>query len=212
MDASQWQQYRYHFGTVPQLLCCGGVWAGTTLASSPPAHRLLLRRFADMLHDDARNAAYARAIQAVVTRADLVLDIGAGSGLLVRDWPVAPAALLSARSPPHCVIRCALVVQGLLAARAGAKAVVGVEVVPELAAAAVSNAAVNGCADRYVVQLRHSTAISSQSDLFDGASPTIILGELLDTWLLGEGLLASMRHAASVLAQTGSFVAIPSRT
>lgn len=83
-----------------------------------------------MLHDAGRNRAYRRAIEASVRPGDLVLDIGAGTGLL-----------------------------SMMAARAGAGHVYAVEAVPEIAAAARRIIRANGLADRITVIPLHSSAL-----------------------------------------------------
>ncbi|MEO1044524.1 MAG: 50S ribosomal protein L11 methyltransferase [Pseudomonadota bacterium] len=74
------------------------------------------------LNDTERNAAYERALNALVTPETIVLDVGAGCGLL-----------------------------SLLAARAGAKHVYAVEIEPLVAEAAREIVARNGYADRITV-------------------------------------------------------------
>ena len=88
-----------------------------------------------MLLDRARNAAYARAIEAIVTPDMLVLEIGAGSGLLA-----------------------------LIAARAGAR-VVTCEGNPLLAAVAQTIVERNGYADRITVVAKQSDQLRIPDDL-----------------------------------------------
>ena len=88
-----------------------------------------------MLLDRARNAAYASAIEAIVTPGMLVLEIGAGSGLLA-----------------------------LIAARAGAQ-VVTCESNPLVAAVAQTIVARNGYADRVTVIAKQSDQLRIPEDL-----------------------------------------------
>jgi len=88
-----------------------------------------------MLLDRVRNAAYARAIEATVRPGMLVLEIGAGSGLLA-----------------------------LIAARAGAD-VVTCEQNPLIAAAAQNIVARNGLADRVRIVAKLSNAMTIPEDL-----------------------------------------------
>jgi type III protein arginine methyltransferase len=83
-----------------------------------------------MLNDAPRNEAYAEAIAATVRPGDLVLEIGAGSGLLA-----------------------------MMAARAGATQVISCEQAPPLAAAAREIVAANGYADRVAVIAARSTRL-----------------------------------------------------
>ena len=84
-----------------------------------------------------------------------------------------------------------------MAGQCGAREVVAVEVVPDLAAVATANAAANGLADKYTVLNTHSTELSELRTRSEPVQPTVIVGELLDTQLIGEGAIASMRHALS---------------
>ena len=88
-----------------------------------------------ILLDRARNAAYARAIAAAVRPGMLVLEIGAGSGLLA-----------------------------MMAARAGAE-VVACEENPIIAAAAERIVAHNGLADRIRIVAKRSDAMTIPDDL-----------------------------------------------
>jgi type III protein arginine methyltransferase len=72
-----------------------------------------------LVHDHARNAAYDAALRRVVTPTSRVLEIGAGTGLLA-----------------------------MMAARAGAAAVITCEVVPAIAEKAAEIVAHNGYANR----------------------------------------------------------------
>lgn len=89
-----------------------------------------------MLRDEARNAAYAKAIEKAGPGAKRVLDIGTGSGLLA-----------------------------MMAARAGATTVVGCEANPLLAATATEIVERNGLGDRVRVVPRHSTQLEAKRDL-----------------------------------------------
>jgi tetratricopeptide (TPR) repeat protein len=120
-----------------------------------------------MMNDDARNAAYERAINAAVAPGSVVLDIGTGSGLLA-----------------------------MMAARAGARRVVTCEMDPAIADNAAEIIARNGFADRITVIARKSTELEL-ADIGEAAdvlvSETIasdLLGEgLLDTYTDARRLL-----------------------
>jgi type II protein arginine methyltransferase len=105
------------------------VAAGVLNAGVPAWHWNLVR-------DTARNAAYEAALRRVVGPDSLVLDIGAGTGLL-----------------------------GLLALRAGAGHVVSCEMNPAVARMAAEIAAVNGVADRLRVVPKKSDALIVGEDL-----------------------------------------------
>lgn len=122
-----------------------------------------------MLADEQRNGAFDEALKRAVGPEDLVLDIGAGSGLLA-----------------------------MMAARAGAKQVVACEVSPSLAAAAAEVVRSNGMAGRVAVINRKSTALSTGEDLPTPA--TVVVSEIVDAGLLGEGVLPTLRHALQELA------------
>lgn len=123
--------------------------------------------------------------------APCAVDIGTGSGLLAQ-----------------------------LAARTGAFAdVVAVEVVAELAETAVQVIEANKkkilCKTPIHVVNAHSTSLDrsklpSAAAQRDGGA-RVMVGELLDTWLLGEGALASMRHFMKHLAApaTSGVFAVP---
>ncbi|MET0250795.1 MAG: 50S ribosomal protein L11 methyltransferase [Novosphingobium sp.] len=96
-----------------------------------------------MLADAPRNAAYARAIEALAP-GRRVLDIGTGSGLLA-----------------------------MMAARAGAVTVLACEANPMLAATAADIVAANGLADRVTVVPRHSTKLDCDHDLDGGVDLVI---------------------------------------
>jgi predicted RNA methylase len=128
----------------------------------------------DMLQDVDRNRAYAAAIRAAVRRDDVVFDVGCGSGLL-----------------------------SLLAAATGCTRVVAFEVVSELASLALQNVRANA-AERVVTVLEgHSTALHDavRELALPASARRVVVSELLDTGLLGEGVLASMRHAAATFAR-----------
>ncbi|GAA2804538.1 50S ribosomal protein L11 methyltransferase [Saccharopolyspora taberi] len=89
-----------------------------------------------MLNDGERNACYERAIRAAVRPGDLVLDIGAGSGLLA-----------------------------MIAASCGARQVVSCEVVPQIADVAREIVRANGCDDVVTIVNKRSTDLVVGEDL-----------------------------------------------
>lgn len=135
----------------------------------------------DMLHDTERNMAYAQAIElasAALRRRELprtAVDVGAGSGLL-----------------------------SCLATRAGMR-VAAFECVPALAHVSRAVTAANGLGVDVISA--HSTlaarngsggwSVAGEADVHERAS--LLVHELLDTPLLGEGLLTGIRHARDVL-------------
>ena len=133
----------------------------------------------DMLQDAERNAAYSRGIESVVEEDDLVVDIGTGSGILA-----------------------------LMAAKAGAQHVFAIEGDPSLERAARKVVAANGRADAVTVVGRHSTQlkVGFGADVPTGAD--VIVTEIFDSWLLGEGMVPVMHDAVQrgLLAPHGRVV------
>ena len=122
-----------------------------------------------MLADEDRNAAYRAAIERAVDPGSVVLDIGTGSGLLA-----------------------------MMAARAGARQVIGCEISPALADAAREVVRCNKLDQRVSIINRKSTALRIGEDLAQRA--TVLVSEIVDVGLLGEGVLPSIRHAIEHLA------------
>ena len=149
-------------------------------------------QMASMLHDSGRVEAFARAIDGAVGRfraehgrGPVVLDVGAGTGLL-----------------------------SLIAAKAGAAAVFACEMYGPMAAVAREVVAANGEAGRVSVLAMASTALSvgdaSPDDVAaavaSGAAPAwggvdlpcrceLLVTEILDSALLGEGMVPATRDA-----------------
>ncbi|MEM7703840.1 MAG: 50S ribosomal protein L11 methyltransferase [Pseudomonadota bacterium] len=98
---------------------------------------------AGMLRDQARNAAYCRALEQTA-KGRVVLDIGTGSGLLA-----------------------------MMAARAGAAHVYACEADQRLAAAARQVIEANGLSDRITVYARHSQNLSRGDDLAGGVDMVV---------------------------------------
>jgi tetratricopeptide (TPR) repeat protein len=138
-----------------------------------------------MMNDRLRNEAYDQAIARQVGRhttngaAPLVLDIGTGSGLL-----------------------------SMMAARAGAAAVVGCEMVKPVADKAREIIAGNGYSDRISLFATKSNCLAVGSELPRRAD--LLVTEIFDVGLLGEFVLPALAHARRNLLAAGATI-IPGR-
>ncbi|CAN9499499.1 unnamed protein product [Ophioblennius macclurei] len=143
--------------------------------------------YADMLHDHDRNMKYYEGIRAAVRRVKargeqaVVLDIGTGTGLL-----------------------------SMMAMTAGADRCYAVEVFKPMAEAAQTIVQKNGFSDKIKIINKHSTEVTvgEGGDMEEKAN--ILITELFDTELIGEGALPSYEHAHLHLVQAGC-EAVPHR-
>ena len=85
----------------------------------------------------------------------------------------------------------------MMAARAGAERVVACEANTPLAQVAARIIARNGYADRITVVAKRSTQLAVGQDLPQPAD--LLISEILDAGLLGEGVIRSFRHACAAL-------------
>ncbi|NXS52830.1 ANM7 methyltransferase, partial [Brachypteracias leptosomus] len=144
-------------------------------------------RYADMLHDKDRNTKYYQGIRAAVSRVKergeraIVLDIGTGTGLL-----------------------------SMMAASAGADFCYALEVFKPMANAAVKIVEKNGFHDKIKVINKHSTEVTVGPDGDMQCRANILVTELFDTELIGEGALPTYEHAHKYLVQAGC-EAVPHR-
>jgi type II protein arginine methyltransferase len=130
-----------------------------------------------MVNDERRNKTYDTAIQES-TVGCRVIDIGGGTGLLA-----------------------------MMAARAGAKEVVTVERVGDMAECAREVLASNGFAE--TVRVVHGSSLDLQPEALgfeNNARADIVLSEVLDDGLLGEGVIPTVAHARRELAVPGARV------
>ncbi|XP_062317221.1 protein arginine N-methyltransferase 7 [Osmerus eperlanus] len=143
--------------------------------------------YADMLHDHDRNEKYYQGIRAAVGRVKargervIVLDIGTGTGLL-----------------------------SMMALTAGADLCYAVEVFKPMAEAAQRIVEKNGFSDRIKIINKHSTEVTVGPDGDMLTRANILVTELFDTELIGEGALPSYEHAHIHLVQDGC-EAVPHR-
>lgn len=105
-------------------------------------------------------------------------------------------------------IGCGAGLTAMLAARAGAKHVYTCEQQPLIAQAAERVIAQNGLSDRITVIPKWSHDIVIGVDIPEAAD--VVISEIVDTVLLGEGALATLTHAMSALAKPQAR-AIPER-
>jgi protein arginine N-methyltransferase 7 len=120
----------------------------------------------DMLQDLDRNRAYRLGIEATVEEGDLVVDIGTGSGLL-----------------------------SILAKRAGAEHCFAIEGDPALQAASKAVIAANGLSEDITVIPKHSTMVTCGFGLDVPYPAHVVVTEIFDSFLLGEGMLPSIIDA-----------------
>ncbi|KAL7978804.1 hypothetical protein Chor_013293 [Crotalus horridus] len=151
-------------------------------------HQEIVRScYADMLNDKDRNVKYFQGIRAAVSRVKergekaIVLDIGTGTGLL-----------------------------SMMAVTAGADFCYGVEVFKPMANTAVKIVEKNGFGDKIKIINKHSTEVTVGSDGDMESRANILITELFDTELIGEGALPSYEHAHKHLVQEGC-EAVPHR-
>ncbi|XP_056137721.1 protein arginine N-methyltransferase 7 [Lampris incognitus] len=143
--------------------------------------------YADMLHDHDRNEKYYQGIRAAVARVKargekvIVLDIGTGTGLL-----------------------------SMMALTAGADFCYAVEVFKPMADAAQCIVEKNGFSDKIKIINKHSTEVTVGPDGDMQMRANILVTELFDTELIGEGALPSYEHAHQNLVQEGC-EAVPHR-
>ncbi|XP_007429234.1 protein arginine N-methyltransferase 7 [Python bivittatus] len=143
--------------------------------------------YADMLNDKDRNVKYFQGIHAAVSRVKergekaIVLDIGTGTGLL-----------------------------SMMAVTAGADFCYGIEVFKPMADTAVKIVEKNGFSDKIKIINKHSTEVTVGSDGDMQSRANILITELFDTELIGEGALPSYEHAHRYLVQEGC-EAVPHR-
>ncbi|XP_014475851.1 PREDICTED: protein arginine N-methyltransferase 7 [Dinoponera quadriceps] len=139
--------------------------------------------FADMLHDHERNEKYYVALKAAIKKKHQageqanVLDIGTGTGLL-----------------------------SMMAAKCGADTVVACEAFTPMANCAVRIIKENGLEDKIKLIRKRSTkmTVGKNGDMPKRAN--ILVTEVFDTELIGEGALSTFRHAHEVLLEENSIV------
>jgi Tfp pilus assembly protein PilF len=141
--------------------------------------RLVDRWHFAMVNDDARNQQFEAALKRAVTADSVVLDIGAGTGLL-----------------------------SMMAARAGAKQVIACEANPTLAALAREVIKHNGYSDRIRVVSKPSQQLDPETDFPRNTRPNVMVAEVFDTLVIGEGALSTFEHARRYLL-TPNAVLIP---
>ncbi|SFG93995.1 Ribosomal protein L11 methyltransferase (PrmA) [Palleronia marisminoris] len=121
------------------------------------------------------------------------------------------AAAIAAKVRPGDVvldIGCGAGLTAMLAARAGAEHVYTCEQHPLIAQAAARVIEENGLADRITVIPKLSRNLIVGVDLPEPAD--VVISEIVDTMLLGEGALATLKHAMETLAKPDAR-AIPER-
>jgi len=131
-----------------------------------------------IVRDEARNAAYDGALRRAIGPDSRVFEIGAGTGLLA-----------------------------MMAARAGAAAVVTCEANPVVARMARDVIAANGFADRVRVVAKHSTDVV-ETDL--GGPADVLVSEIFSNDTVGEGAIPSIEDARRRLTAADARV-IPMR-
>ncbi|KAL1529390.1 hypothetical protein AB1Y20_000341 [Prymnesium parvum] len=129
-----------------------------------------------MMNDHPRNEFYMSALRRVITPGSVVLEIGAGSGLL-----------------------------SIIAASLGAKCVVAIEANHHLARVAQEIVRRNGFESKVHIINKMSTDVSAD-ELTQFGRPTILLSEILGTLMLGESALHYVQDARTRLMSPRSAI------
>ncbi|XP_067002543.2 protein arginine N-methyltransferase 7 isoform X2 [Anabrus simplex] len=145
--------------------------------------------FADMLHDTERNQKYYTGIRLAIEQMHArgkkanVLDIGTGTGLL-----------------------------SMMAAKCGADSIVACEAFHPIAECAKKIVSVNGFEDKIKVLAKRSTdlTVGEDGDLKQRAN--ILVTEVFDTELIGEGAILTFSHAHQELLEKDCIVVPMSAT
>ncbi|XP_049874174.1 protein arginine N-methyltransferase 7 isoform X2 [Pectinophora gossypiella] len=139
--------------------------------------------FADMLHDTERNKKYHRALQLAIEKMHEagkpanVLDIGTGTGLL-----------------------------SIMAARAGADSIVACEAFKPMAECCRKILEQNGVANKITLIPKRSTDLTVGEDGDMKQKANILVTEVFDTELIGEGALSTFSHAHKYLLEEDCIV------
>lgn len=134
--------------------------------------------FADMLHDTERNNKYSIALKEAIEKMKMngkqahVLDIGTGSGLLA-----------------------------MLAAKFGADSVVTIETYTPVANIAREIIAKNGFANKIKMVCKHSRMVRVGEGLDMERKANILVAEVFDTELIGEGAITTYNEAHKYLME-----------
>ncbi|XP_028029160.1 protein arginine N-methyltransferase 7 [Bombyx mandarina] len=139
--------------------------------------------FADMLHDTERNQKYSKALKLAIEKMHNdgkkanVLDIGTGTGLL-----------------------------SIMAAKSGADTIVACEAFQPMAECCLRILECNGVADKVTVIPKRSTelTVGENGDMKQKAN--ILVTEVFDTELIGEGALSTFSHAHKFLLEEDAIV------
>lgn len=145
--------------------------------------------FADMLHDSERNQLYEKALKSAIDKMHAagkkanVLDIGTGTGLL-----------------------------SMMAARNGADSIIACEAFTPMSECALKIIALNGFQDKIKVIPKRSTALTvgPEGDLKQKCN--VLVTEVFDTELIGEGALSTFDHAHKHLLEKDCIVVPQSAT
>eukprot|EP00850_Spirogloea_muscicola_P001458 SM000005S17255 [mRNA] locus=s5:1074597:1080177:- [translate_table: standard] len=170
--------------------------------------------YLDMLNDVARNQAFDQAIKKVVKAGDHVLDIGSGTGLLAM---MARRALdeQEQKSSQALAVATSSSSAELCSNKPSSKKIVSGSVTTcesflPMAKLARRVVTANGMSDSIRVLCKRSDALVVGSDLVQRAD--VLVSEILDSELLGEGLLSTLRHAHAKLLRSNARVVPHSAT